>query len=322
MSWQWRLATFNIESLDCKPTQASKFEKRIDALRPLLLRMNADVLCLQEVNAQRVPNHKERSFAALEKLLRGTAYGHYHLVTSHDPGTGNPADVHNLAVLSRWPIIGSGQIYHDFVPPLTSALSGEGLKWDRPVQRVEIAIPDGRRLHVLNLHLRAPRAVPLPVTHHKRLAPVASAEWAKGFYLAAAKRQGQALEARLAVEELFNADPAALVAVCGDLNSDIYETPAKILCASATDRDNAQATEAVASRSLVALDSRVSEAARFSVLHDGRPVMLDHILVSEGLAHACSAVEIFNAGLQDEFLSPELVSSSFHAPVIATFSPD
>ncbi len=101
MTRQWRLATFNIESLDFKPSRAAGFEARIIALRPLLQRMNADVLCLQEVNAQRVPGRKERGFDELERLLSDTQYKAYHRATSHDPDTGNASDVHNLAILSR-----------------------------------------------------------------------------------------------------------------------------------------------------------------------------------------------------------------------------
>ena len=322
MTRQWRLATFNIESLDFKPSRAAGFEARIIALRPLLQRINADVLCLQEVNAQKIPGQKDRGFAALDMLLCDTQYTTFYRATSHDPDTGSASDVHNLVILSRWPMSNKRQLHHDLVPPLASPFTEYVLRWDRPVQMADLTLPDGRTLHVVNLHLRAPRAVPLHAANKMAQPAHGSEEWAKGFYLAAAKRQGQALEARLAIEKLFDANPDALIAVCGDLNSDVHETPAKILCASAADMSDERSAPVSGNRSLTPLDARVSEATRFSVLHDGRAIMLDHILASRALTHVCGSVEVFNADLQDEFSAQEMVPTSFHAPVVATFATD
>ena len=44
--------------------------------------------------------------------------------------------------------------------------------------------------------------------------------WAEGFFAAAIKRAGQALELRLAVERIFDAEPNAVIAVCGDFNAE------------------------------------------------------------------------------------------------------
>ncbi len=46
-----RIATFNLESLDLPPKAAMALEARAEALRPALERLQADILCLQEVNA-------------------------------------------------------------------------------------------------------------------------------------------------------------------------------------------------------------------------------------------------------------------------------
>jgi DNA polymerase len=42
--------------------------------------------------------------------------------------------------------------------------------------------------------------------------------WAEGFFAAAVKRAGQALELRLAIERVFDAEPGACIAVCGDFS--------------------------------------------------------------------------------------------------------
>jgi exonuclease III len=46
-----RVATFNLENLDLRPGQEDVFALRVAVLRPILDRLAADVLCLQEVNA-------------------------------------------------------------------------------------------------------------------------------------------------------------------------------------------------------------------------------------------------------------------------------
>ena len=319
----WRLATFNVESLDLEPADPDRFARRVAALRPLLEEMNADVLCLQEVNAQHLPGEKARRFLALDKLISGTAYARYSRATSVQPEINRPSDVHNLAILSRWPIRRQGQVHHDHVGPIapstlrqrepSDAVKMAPLCFDRPILTAAIEHPDGQLLHVMNLHLRAPRAV--PVSAARRGAPLSSRDWAVGFYLAALKRQGQALEARLATEALFDAETDPLIAVCGDLNSDSYETPAKLLRAAPEDSDG----RLDRARTLEALEMRLTEDQRYSVIHDGRPLLLDHILASPALARACSGFTILNAGLPDEYSSAETAEASFHAPLIARF---
>lgn len=68
-----RIATFNIENLDETPSHPRpSLAQRIDVLRPQLLRVNADILCLQEIHGQEdLDNH--RVLTALESLIEGTA---------------------------------------------------------------------------------------------------------------------------------------------------------------------------------------------------------------------------------------------------------
>jgi len=55
MSINLRIAAFNLENLDDKPGQRPTLQERIDVMRPQLVRLNADILCLQEVNGQPLP---------------------------------------------------------------------------------------------------------------------------------------------------------------------------------------------------------------------------------------------------------------------------
>ena len=48
-----RVATFNLENFDDRPGRGPPLNKRLPILRPQIERLRADVLCLQEVNAQK-----------------------------------------------------------------------------------------------------------------------------------------------------------------------------------------------------------------------------------------------------------------------------
>jgi endonuclease/exonuclease/phosphatase family metal-dependent hydrolase len=322
VSLRLRLATFNLESLDAAPGPDAAFARRVSVLRPLLARLDADVLCLQEVNAQKVDARGPRQFLALDGVLAGTPYAGFARAHSVVPAAGRPSDVHNLVTLSRWPITTSRQVFHDIVagwrwqPPTTAGapLPAVDIAWDRPLLYCRIALPDGAPLHVVNLHLRAPRAAHLPAAK-RRAAWRSSAAWAEGLFVAIQKRAGQALEARLLVERLFDDARGARIVVCGDLNADDHEMPTRLLQAAPDDI----ADPAFADRALAALESRLPDARRYSVVHAGRKLMLDHILVSPALASRCTGVEILNDGLVDETQVPADYAGSLHAPLVAAF---
>ena len=102
-----RIATFNLESLD-----ADALTARIAVLRPALVRLQADILCLQEVNGQRAARRGERRLSALSTLISETRYAAYQLVSTLT-AEGHPAERHNLVILSRLPIISRAQIRHE-----------------------------------------------------------------------------------------------------------------------------------------------------------------------------------------------------------------
>ncbi len=319
---QLRLATFNLENLDWSPHHDAAFERRLGVLKPILSELAADILCLQEIDAQRATHHDERRFLALDRLFAGGPYEAYHRATSVRPGTSTPADVHNLVIASRWPIIDQRQVFHDIVakwswtPPAEGRLPHRPIEvaWDRPLLYARISAPDGAPLHIINLHLRAPRAVPFQ-GDGKVIADDSSRAFVEGQFLAAQKREGQALEARLFVERLFDAEPNARIVVCGDFNSQEHDMPVRIVRGA---RD--EETPETCARILVSLAERVGEARRFSVVHGGRKVLLDHVLASSALAFACSSVVILNEGLQDEVTAQEPILGSLHAPVAASFN--
>lgn len=317
---QVRLATFNLESLDDTP-QGVALADRIAALRPLLLRLDADILCLQEVNGQEAPHG--RTLRALDALIDETPYAAYGRAVTAGPH--GPADRHNLVVLSRFPME-HRQIRHELVagpsyrmvtarPPAAEAAA---IGWDRPVQHVRLTIGQ-RRLDLVNLHLRAPLAAPVP---GQKLSPFvwrSVGAWAEGYYLAAMKRAGQALEVRLLIEQLFAADLDALIAVAGDFNADLAGTPLRILIGDPGDTGN----PSLAAHRLHPVEDSLPMERRYSVIHDGHRWLVDHILASPALRARHERTALLNEALRDEVLEADAAyPGSFHAPMVAEFVVD
>ena len=111
------------------------------------------------------------------------------------------------------------------------------MEWDRPVLHAQLRLNNGPTLHVINVHLRAPRAAFIAGQKQSQIWRSMSG-WAEGFYLAAVKRAGQALEVRLLVDSLLNADADALIVVCGDFNADVHEVPVRTIRGDEEDAGN------------------------------------------------------------------------------------
>src|SRR3954453_7496430 len=163
-----RIASFNLENLD-----AGGLAERLPVLRPQLRRLDADVLCLQEVDGQR-EGQGPRRLLALDRLLEGTAYAGFARASTGSTGrhAGEPwvAQAHNLVVLSRWPVRERREVREELVAPpeyrfATAEPEAEGpirLGFDRPLLLVTVELPGGTPLHLVNLHLRALSAAPVP----------------------------------------------------------------------------------------------------------------------------------------------------------------
>lgn len=318
-----RVATFNLESFGTDKADDPALAARIALIRPQIERLDADILCLQEINAQKVPGGPRQPLA-LERLVAGLPVAGFHRAWTGDL-TSAP-DIHTLAVFSRFPIARAGLLQHDFVdPPLWRRRTAEPpdddpvpCGWDRPILAVDIALPDGRPLHVFNVHLRAPLAAPIPGGKASATVWNRADAWAEGYAIAAMKRIGQAVELRCAIDRLFDAEPDALVAAVGDFNADAAASALRIAIADAEDTGNG----ALAARSLVAVERALAADRRHTVLHLGRPLMLDHILASRTLFGRLERVDVHNETLADEAIAPLREGgpcASYHAPLLAVF---
>ena len=321
-----RIASFNLENLTTEPGSGVPLDARLDLLRPQLLRLSADVLCLQEVDAGKPGKGAPRRLDALRRLIETTPYEGFHLASTRDPKSGNPRDKHNLVVLSRWPIKATAQYHCDLVDPpnYRSATSAPPdprqlpVVWDRPILQVTLSLPGGTRLHVINMHLRAPLAAPVPGQKRGPFSWNSVEGWAEGYFLAAVKRSGQALEARLLVDRLFDDDPKALILLAGDFNAEEREVPLRIVTGAVEDTGNGR----LAGRSLVLLEHSLAAARCFTVIHRGQRLMLDHLLASRQLMARYRGIELHNEALGDELVAyslTEAAAESYHAPIVAAF---
>lgn len=321
-----RLATFNVESLDAPPKARVPIAERAEILRPQLSRLNADVLCLQEVNSQRQKGYRDRRLQALELLLEGTQYEPYQVASSQGAENGALADVHNLVILSRFQICSQIELKHTLISPFNyqpvTAILGlnapQPVVFERPALMTELSLNNGKKLTVINVHLRAPLASPIAGQKVSAFSWKSTSGWAEGFFLSGLKRSAQALEVRLALDKLLDVDPNRMIVICGDFNAEDHETPVRILQATDEDTGNPH----LGMRSLLVADRALPEDRRFSVLHRGRPQMLDHILVTRSLAGHLGSVFVHNEALSDEAsmaASQSVPLGSYHAPVVAEF---
>lgn len=320
MAQRLRIATFNLENLDDRHTAGADFSGRLDVLVPQLIRLRADILCLQEVNAHADSRRGPRRLTALDRLLADTPYAAYQRIVTVNRKGLRYSEHHNLVILSRFPVLSHRQVWHDLVPPPRYPApdgSDQPIEWDRPLLLAEIALDGGRRLQVLNLHLRAPRAAFIAgQKDHGVWQSVGG--WAEGHFLATVKAAGQALEARLLIDGIFDDDPAALILACGDFNAEDREAPLRIIRGDEEDTQNGR----LAARCLVPVERSLADSQRHSVIHHGHRLMLDHILVSRRLLGWYLGAEAHNEALGDELVSPAMIAAppdSYHAAVVAEF---
>lgn len=320
-----RLVSFNLENLDDGPSVRPTLTERIAIMRPQLQRLRADILCLQEVHTQGPSG--ARTFAALDALLTGTGYETFHRQTTLTT-SGEPYDVRNLVIASRFPFSGDAQIIRDSSGPRPSYriatadppdTTADPLQWERPMLYSRITVAPGMTLHVINVHLKSKIATDIRGQKIDDYTWKTVSAWAEGSFISSMKRVGQALQARLLIDRVFDDfGTGALIAICGDFNANADEVPLQTICGPVEETGN----PAHAPRVMVPCERNIPDSSRYSLLHLGRGEMLDHIVVSRGMMQFFRHAEIHNEALPDEsgaFRQDVKFPESDHAPVIAEF---
>lgn len=309
-------------------------KRGISLMRPQLVRVDADILCLQEVNGQREREGEPRKLLALERLLEGTQYSDYGMVSTRLADGSGPYEERNLVILSRFEITGHAQYKHDYAPAPyyrtvtdkeagaevdeeTARAEAEKLSWERPILHVRIEV-GGKLLHVLNVHLKSKRPTDIPEQKADRYTWKTASGWAEGFFLSSMKRVGQALETRMLIDSIFDEDERALIVAAGDFNADTDDVPVQAIRGDVESHGNADLAERV----MVPVERSIPEPARYSLLYLGKGEMIDHLLVSRQMLQYHRESEIHNELLHDEsisFATDVKYPESDHAPVIAEF---
>jgi endonuclease/exonuclease/phosphatase family metal-dependent hydrolase len=320
-----RIATFNLENLDDRPGEKPTLAERINVMRPQLMRLDADILCLQEVNGQEVPG-QTRQLLALQQLLADTPYQDFYQVSTTTADLKQVFNERNLVTLSRFEILESKQYKHQFAPaPFYRAVTATPLEvakeisWERPILHVRVKVTEEHVLDVINVHLKS--KLPTPVAGQKinNFTWKSASGWAEGFFISSMKRVGQALETRILIDQLFDANESAWITVCGDFNAEADEVPMEAIRGDLENTANAQLIQRV----MVLCENTIPKPARYSLFHRGHGKMLDHVLVSRSLLTYYQGAEIHNELLHDEslaFATDQLFPESDHAPVVAKFN--
>lgn len=324
-----KIATFNIENLDGSSDEFNpRLAIRLPVLRSMLKRMDADILCLQEVHGQELPEHTpanpQRELSALETLIVDTPYTHFHTVHTVN-SSGQAYDKRNLVILSRWPIVQIDQYKHDYLDKLeykkTTEIPEESVKdvtWERPILHAQVDVPELGIVHVLNLHLKSRLSSNVKGQKENNYTWKSAAGWAEGYFLSSIKRVGQALETRVLLDKLFENDKHANVVVCGDFNAEPGEVPVEAICGRVENTGNPELRHTV----MLPCSLAVADSVRFSHLHHGQKNLLDHMLISQSMYSLFAEAHIFNENLHDEslpFAGDSKFPESDHAPFVATF---
>lgn len=319
-----RIATFNLENLDDDVTVSPPLAERIPIMRPQLERVDADVICFQEIHGQ--GSASSRTLAALDQLLTNTPYAGFHRQTTLTT-SGQFYDKRNLVTLSRFPII-DVQIIRDNAGPRPSYQmatanppdsAANPLEWERPMLYTQIDVGTGHRLHLINVHLKSKLASNIPGQKIDNFTWRTVSAWAEGSFISSMKRVGQALQARLLIDNIFDTHGLdSLIAIAGDFNASAEEVSFKAICGPVEETGN----PAHAPRVMIPCENNIPDSARYSLFHLGKGQMLDHILASRPLLRYFRGAEIHNEALPDEsgaFRQDTKFPESDHAPVIAIF---
>ncbi len=204
------------------------------------------------------------------------------------------------------------------IPPDQNA---DVVEWERPMFYTQIDLGGGGPiLHVVNVHLKSKLPSNIPGQKIDRFTCNTVSAWAEGSFISSMKRVGQALQARLLIDKIFDDRGVdSLVAFCGDFNATSDEVPTQAICGHVEETGNPSHSP----RIMVPCENNIPDSARYSLLHLGRKEMLDHIIVSRSLLRFVDHTEIHNEALPDEsgaFRQDTKFPESDHAPVIGDFN--
>ncbi len=321
---EFRIATFNVENLDETPEgELPTLAERLALMRPQIIRLRADVVCFQEVHGQE-RDGQPRALLALGELLAGTPLADANVISTK-PQDDAVFDKRNLVVVTHLDVLNHEQLQNDLVQkPSYKLLTAEPTRnaamdigVERPILHVELDLA-GTSLHVINVHLKSKLPADIPGQKKDNFTWLSADAWAEGSFISSMKRMSQAVEVRRLVDQILDADPEASIVVAGDFNAEPEEVPVLAIRGDVEDTGNPD----LVGRVLVPIEHTIPAPARYTLFHQGKGLMLDHMLITRNLLASYRGTEIHNELLHDEsaaFAIEAKFPESDHAPVVATF---
>ena len=163
-------------------------------------------------------------------------------------------------------------------------------------------------LAVVNVHLRAPLAASVAGQKLEPFVWKSVGGWAEGYLFSAMRRAAQALEVRLLLEELLDADEHRQSAVAGDFNAEDHEVPLRIILGAEEEPATADCRRAPSCFSIGRC--RATAAGASCIMADPRCSTTS--LASRALHESLRSIEVHNETLADELVgyAKHLQSSS------------
>ncbi|KJE97055.1 endonuclease/exonuclease/phosphatase [Capsaspora owczarzaki ATCC 30864] len=231
-----------------------------------------------------------------------------------------------VGLLSRYPVVDTEEI-HEFPPESLIEIDSHIIpvkKFYRPVLRCVVRLPTGDLVTVFCLHLKSQR--PMVDSAHRHDLKAKAIGQAKSLVIRAA--ESAAVRCILVTEMRNNARP---VIVCGDLNDVVHSVTTEIVTGTPPFKNmKFEQKEQIWDALLWSTNEvQVRQSDRdvtYSHIHNGRYLVLDHILVSQEFVRTnpnrigyVQFLTILNDHLIDETMSDDGpdVTTSDHGQVVA-----
>jgi endonuclease/exonuclease/phosphatase family metal-dependent hydrolase len=303
------IGTFNVKDLlaarDDDAARA-RIEEKLDWIARMVGRLDVDVLGLQEVGSAELVR------AIVRRLGPAASYGAPVMGTVDARGIG-------CALVARVPVV-EAHVHTAEALGFPVFVEGDAAPFGKriPLRRgVVHARVDGGALghvHVLVAHFKSRRPVPLRDASGAIVTPETCRAFAEGEMRALVWRASEALHVRGLVDDMVATSQDARVAVVGDMNDVLESSTLRTLLGGGA-------------AELHACAERAPLARRFSILHDGEPAQIDHVLVTGNLYARLVEARFFNEELRPHAPVPIVAGApvelgtidSDHAPLVTRF---
>lgn len=310
-----RIGTWNLENLfrpgKDGPSSRDEYDQKLATLAATIDDLSPDVLCVQEVG-------DPDALDDLVKKLGGT----WHTALADPDGRGIRAGVIAQAELGEVDQISS---FPDTLQPVQVEDDGTTIdRMGRPALRAKVEL-GGTTVTVISTHLKS-KLLSFP---GGRFSPKDEGERARYGFYALTRRAGESAALRAGADVSLDGDGAKqAVVVAGDLNDEPLAATTQILLGPGGSEIGTKGYEKPdkgdATR-LWNIAPLIPEKERYSRIYQGRPELIDHILVSKALVDKVTSA---SAGSEALGKTPSIADNpkprkdkpgSDHRPVIADF---